>query len=71
MDGLFFHRVGLFLADGGGRIDFAAGGIITMVRCAETIGPKSNMDQVLEPQELSDRFRDARTALFSVGHSSN
>jgi hypothetical protein len=26
-----------------------------MMRCAETIGPKSNMDQVLEPQELTDR----------------
>jgi hypothetical protein len=27
------------------------------MRCAETIGPKSNMDHGFEPQELSDRFR--------------
>jgi hypothetical protein len=48
---------------GGGRIDFAAGGIITMMRCAETIGPKSNMEHGFEPQELSDRFRQASAAL--------
>src|SRR5258708_39803050 len=28
-----------------------------MMQCSETIGPKSNTDQLLEPQEFSDRFR--------------
>jgi len=33
-----------------------ADSIITMMRCAETIGPKYNMDHGFEPQELSYRF---------------
>jgi len=34
-----------------------------MMWCAETIGPKSNMDHGFEPQELSDRFRQPQPAL--------
>jgi hypothetical protein len=35
------------------------------MRCVGAIGPKSNMHQVFEPQELSDRFRHASRGLFS------
>jgi len=59
VEGLFFHRVRFFVGDSGGvsRIVSRADSIITMMRWAETIGPKSNMDQVLEPQELTDGSR--------------
>src|SRR5260221_7829636 len=59
---LLFSSVRFLSSVGGRRIDLRADNIITMMRSAETIGPKSNMDQV----NASSRHCFGRCVVTSV-----